>query len=251
MSLDVSLSRDPHCTHKFLGVFFIGDILDSCDFITQIDTIRNPEIICIAKYRRWNVDILTHVIWWGHMETQNWVNIGSGHGDCLTALLPETMLTYHQRCSVAFFLGQFHRHCARYQMENELENYTIKIMSAKKFQLVHKINFTHCTPVWSYLPALCRMSWIQCWWLISDTDRYTIHNVTLHAYIWYIALVIRFLLYPDNSCLYNVMYDGNGQRLSHFEYRASTIRLAHEAPMMVRFRNRKTSNKRGPNVPTT
>ena len=43
---------------------------------------------------------------WDHIVIQNWVNIGSGNGLLPndTKLLPEQMLTSHQKCS---FLG-FH-----------------------------------------------------------------------------------------------------------------------------------------------
>ena len=45
------------------------------------------------------------------------VDVSLSHSAVLHYTLPEPMLTYHQRCSVAFSWGQFHRNCSRYQFK--------------------------------------------------------------------------------------------------------------------------------------
>ena len=63
--------------------------------------------------------------------TEIWVNIGSGNGLLPdgTKPLPEPMLTYHQRGSVALSWEQFHRKCSRYQFVKLVWNYNFKIIS--------------------------------------------------------------------------------------------------------------------------
>ena len=52
-------------------------------------------------------------VWWHHMATRSWVNIGSGNGlfPDGTKPLPEPMLTDHQWSPVTFIVGQFCRRC--------------------------------------------------------------------------------------------------------------------------------------------
>ena len=68
---------------------------------------------------------------WRHMVTWIWINIGSGNGLLPdgTKPLPEPMLTYHQRGSVAFSSEQFHRKCSRYQFVKQIWIYNFKIIS--------------------------------------------------------------------------------------------------------------------------
>ena len=65
---------------------------------------------------------------WRHRS----VNTGSGNGLLPdgTKPLPQPMLTYHQRGSVAFSWEQFHRKCSRYQFVKWVWNYNfLKIIS--------------------------------------------------------------------------------------------------------------------------
>ena len=73
-------------------------------------------LICICVTRPQRVNICFSMEWWvnmfisWHMMMWIWVNTGSGNGllPNSTKPLPELLLTYHQRCSLAFNWRQFH-----------------------------------------------------------------------------------------------------------------------------------------------
>ena len=58
-----------------------------------------------------NCIIIRVLVWWRHMATEIWVNIGSANNLLPdgTKPLPEPLLTNHCRRSMSFIWGQFHR----------------------------------------------------------------------------------------------------------------------------------------------
>ena len=99
------------------------------------------------------------------MATEIWINIGLGNGLLPdgTKPLPEQMLTDHQRSSVTFISGHFHKRCLNHQSLNSVWKFQPNFPGANELKEVH-----------IYLP------WLMGSWIVACINRAVYSNTVIN-----------------------------------------------------------------------
>ena len=145
------------------------------------------------------------------MVAEIWVNIGTGNGLLPddTKPLPEPMLTYNQRCSVAFTWEQFHKKCL--WTYSVTWDYTYKITATspggqgvKTFYEIYSMS--HANLCWLF-HMLCEMFSADYY---NQTVLWSVKTVIVHLPNSSLPFYWALLLY--NSCHYVAVNDVKWQK---------------------------------------